>query len=183
MEIKFDEESVLNQLKQGDSQAFEKIYRHYWERLFNQAYQRLRDEDDTKELIQDLFTELWQKRHSLHIHTSLDAYLQSALRFKIFNHIKATIVRERYSSSVKQHKFIVPSQVEEEINYTELNAALHEALQLLPAQPRHVYELRHHHGMSYSEIADSLHISVSTVEKHMIKALKYIRKRLKRYTI
>lgn len=181
MEIKFDEETILDQLKQDDGQAFETLYRHYWERLFNQAYRRLRNEDDTKELIQDLFTELWQKRHTLTIHTSLGAYLQSALKFKVLNHVKSTIVREKYATSIKKDQFTARSQVEEEVNYAELHTALNEALQRLPAQPRHVYELRHNLGMSYAEIASSLHISISTVEKHMVKALKSIRKRLRRF--
>ncbi len=181
MKSKFDEESVLNQFRQGDDRAFEAIYEYYWERLFNQAYSRLRNENDTKELIQDLFTELWQKRDTIQIHTSLDGYLQSALKFKIFNHMKAMLVREKYASSIKQLKFTMPSQVEEEINYIELNTALQAALQRLPAQPRHVYELRYGRGMSYAEIANLMHISISTVEKHMAKALKSIRKQLKRF--
>jgi len=179
MEIKFDEEVALSRLKQGDTQVFEAIYQHYWERLFNHAYSHLHDENDVKELIQDLFTELWQKRHSLDIHTSLNAYLQAALRFKILNLIKARFVREKHATSVKRNKFVSHTHIEEEIHYWELQAALNDALRLLPKQPRHVYELRQNQGLTYAEIADSLHISISTVEKHMIKAVKYIRKQLK----
>ncbi|MGK6353008.1 RNA polymerase sigma factor [Parapedobacter sp. DT-150] len=181
MDIKFDEEAILNRLKQDDSQAFEAIYRRYWERLFNQAYNHLRDENDTKELIQDLFAEFWQRRHTLDIHTSLSGYLQSALKFKVFNYMKATVVREKYATTVKQHKFVSHSPVEEAINYAELQVALHTALQMLPTQPRRVYELRQGDGLSYAEIANALHISISTVEKHMMKALKHIRRRLKQF--
>lgn len=181
MEIKFDEEVILNRLKQDDGRALELIYRHYWEQLFNHAYNRLQDEDETKELIQDLFVDLWQKRKEVAIRTSLTAYLHAALRFKILNHIKAAIVRERYRSSIDHNKFNPRSDVEDTFNYAELHSALHTALQLLPPQPRRVYELRHNEGLSYAEIADSLRISVSTVEKHMIKALRYIRKHLRQY--
>lgn len=181
MESKFNEKAVLEQLKQGDSQAFELIYRHYWDRLFNQAYSHLRDENETKELIQDLFVEIWQKRHTIDVHTSLDAYLQTALRFKILNYVKASLVKEKYAASIKHNQFNKHCHVEEDVQYAELHAALRSALQLLPAQPRRVYELRQNQGLSYAEIANSLQISISTVEKHMIKAMRYIRKRLERF--
>jgi|SRR5690606_19891831 len=181
MERKLNEKAVLERLKENDSSAFEWIYNRYWEALFNHAYNYLRDENETKELIQDLFVELWQKRHALDIHTSLSGYLQSALRFKILNHVKASIVREKYAASIQRNKFVSHSHVEDEINYSELHTALHAALELLPAQPRRVYELRQNGGLSYTEIAESLRISVSTVEKHMIKALKHLRKSLQRF--
>ncbi len=181
MESKLDEKVALERLKKNDGQAFENIYRQYWEPLFNKAYSYLRDENDTKELIQELFVELWQNRHTLEIHTSLSGYLQSATRFKVLNYFKSATVRERYIASVKPDSPSSGSDVEDAVNYSELHAALHAALQLLPAQPRRVYELRQNQGLSNAEIADSMHISVSTVEKHMIKAVKHIRKQLKQF--
>lgn len=181
MENTFDEESVLSRLKQDDPRAFEAIYKCYWERLFNRAYRHLHDENETKELIQDLFTELWNKRHTLHVHSSLDRYLQSALKYKILNRVKAAMVREKFAASVRRENFVARCPVEEEINHSELNAALQAAIRLLPAQPRKVYELRQQQGLSYAEIANSLRISVSTVEKHMLSAVRSIRLRLRRF--
>ncbi|SEK98007.1 RNA polymerase sigma factor [Parapedobacter koreensis] len=180
MNVHFDERAVLNELKAGSEAAFEKIYLHFWESLFNHTYQRIKDEDEVKELIQDLFAELWQKRHTLAIHTSLSAYLHTAIRYKLFKYTKSKIAREKYAD-----KYPHPDSTNatgDTLEYHELNQAFENALASLPLQPRRVFELKYYHDMSYLEIANSLQISISTVEKHMIKALKCIRKRIKRFT-
>lgn len=181
MESKSNEETLLSRLKNDDQNAFAEIYKHYWESLFNHAYRRLNDEELVKELIQDLFVELWQKRHTLDIHTSLGAYLQTAIKYKVFNQLKSNIIQEKYHLFVKQTNIKHDNNIEENIRYQELNTAFVAALVELPKQPRNVYQLRYHQGLSNSEIADSLQLSVSTVEKHMSKAIKYLKSRLKTF--
>nr|WKN39215.1 sigma-70 family RNA polymerase sigma factor [Tunicatimonas sp. TK19036] len=178
---KRSEKRLIRQLKNGNERAFECIYDQYWQALFNQAYKRLPQPEIVKELIQDLFTELWQKREALDVRSSLSGYLHVALRYKIFNYIKAEIVREKYLDS------LLPSSgsrlVEEHIFFHELAAAYEKEIHHLPPQAQRVYVLRHQQSLSYAQIAETLHISVSTVEKHMIKALKIIRENLKEYAV
>lgn len=176
-----DELSLLHQLKNGDEDAFVTIYRMYWKTLFNQAYHRLKDEQDVKELMQDLYSELWQNRATLNIHTSLLGYLQSALRFKILNLYKREELKERFVTSVRIKNCVSGDAVDEAVNYAELSRAYDEAVTLLPVQRRKVYDLKFHHGMSYAEIAQSLEISVRTVEKHISMAIKAIRNRLQNF--
>lgn len=177
----FDETYLVNQLRSGDEKAFSCIYETYWKALFNHAYKRLYDQEMVRELIQDLFTELWEKRENIHIHTSLKAYLYTALKFKVLNHIKAQIVREKYVARIKLSASQSTNQVEEQTNFNELNSALQSVLDKLPPQPRKVFALKRNAGLSYQEIAERLQISSSTVEKHMIKALKIIRENLRDY--
>ncbi len=181
MKNTIDEPSLLRQLREGSEEAFVTVYRIYWKPLFNHAYHRLHDEQDVKELIQDLFSELWQKRCSLEIHTSLSAYLQSALRFKILNLYKREKLKERFSSSVYINGDPSSNSVDEAFNYAELNQAYEEALTSLPVKRRKAYHLKYHQGKSYAEIAQFMEISVSTVEKHINMAVKSIRFRLEKY--
>ncbi|MBK1441716.1 RNA polymerase sigma-70 factor [Parapedobacter sp. ISTM3] len=180
MSVHFNERVVLEELKAGSEQAFEKIYFQFWESLFNHTYQRVKNEDEAKELIQDLFTDLWHKRHSLDIRTSLNAYLHAAIRYKLFKHTKLKIAHENYASNYKHVNSA--NSTGDRLDFNELNQAFERALASLPLQPRRVFELKYYQGMSYLEIANSLHISISTVEKHMIKALKRIRKQIKRFS-
>ncbi|MEQ9440632.1 MAG: sigma-70 family RNA polymerase sigma factor [Cyclobacteriaceae bacterium] len=175
------EKSLLRQLKNGSETAFVSIYDQHWQSLFNQAYKRLPQPEIIKELIQDLFTELWQKRDTLSVHSSLSGYLHNALRYKVFNYIKAEMVREKYKLS------LVPDTsscvVEEQMFYQELEEAFEKEVNHLPPQAQRVYVLRHQEELSYTQIANIMHLSVSTVEKHMIKALKIIRKNLREYAM
>lgn len=178
---KEQEIALLNRVKTGDKSSFEELYSVFWAQLFNQAYKRIQDEELVKEMIQDLFTELWHNRKSLNIHASVPAYLHSAMKYKIFNHYKSQIVREKY---ISHSSYLPPAKGEmadERTHYNELNVAFRHCISGLPNQPQKVYLLRFEENMSYAQIAKELHISVSTVEKHMIKALKILRHKLRIY--
>jgi len=179
--IKNINEDLLIRLKNGDKSAFKCVYDRYWSILFNQAYKRLPNEEIVKGLIQDLFADIWENRHRLVIQTSLAAYLSQSLKYKVFNYIKAQIIREKYSLGQYEHakNSNTDNQTEQQVNYGELQKILSQCISTLPLQPQKVYLLKHENDMSYLEIAAQLEISVSTVEKHMIKALRIIRKRIR----
>jgi len=178
---KMSEIDIFQKLKSGDTKAFEQIYYKYWSKLFDQAYRRLADEEIVKELIQDLFTELWQKREIIKIHTSISSYLHQALKFKIYNYYKSQQVQERYRQFINTQSkpHLVNNLTEERINYIDLHQALKKSIEKLPKQTKRAYTLKQEGGLTYPEIAATLKISTSTVEKHIIKALKAIREELK----
>ncbi|QEL03519.1 sigma-70 family RNA polymerase sigma factor [Olivibacter sp. LS-1] len=174
---------IFLKLKSGNTKAFELIYHKYWSKLFDQAYKRLADEEIVKEFIQELFTELWQNREVIQIHTSISSYLHQALKFKIYNYYKLQQVQDRYRQFVyEQHgPHSTNNLTEERINYIDLHQALKKSIEKLPNQTRRAYKLKQEGGLTYPEIAAVLKISTSTVEKHIIKALKVIRRELKHF--
>lgn len=174
-------DTVVERLRDGDREAFKDLYDAYWSLLFNQAYKRLPNEEIVKGLIQDLFADIWQNRTKLVIQTTIGSYLQQALKYKIFNYIKAQIVRERYAAKyVEDNRFPqANNQTEQQVNYSELQRAVSNCISSLPVHPQRVYLLKYEQHMSYLEIAEHLQISVSTVEKHLIKALRIIRQQIK----
>lgn len=177
------EEELVHLLRRGDESAFVYIYEQYWQSLFNHAYKRLPKEAVVQELVQDLFTDVWQYRNKLQIHSSLRGYLHQSMKFKVLNRIKSDIVREKYVQAKLVESHIASNVVEDVLQYKELENALKKEIEHLPPQPKTVYQMKHNNGLSYQEIAQNLKISVSTVEKHMIKALKIIRKNLKEYAV
>lgn len=179
----FIEEKLIQLLKEDSKDAFVQIYDTYWQSLFNHAYKRLPEREIVQELIQDLFTEFWQKRKSLTIHSSLPAYLHQSLKYKVLNHIKAEMVRERYMDYVQNQTTQDCNEVEKVLFFNELHKALKKEIALLSPQSQLVYQLKQEKGLSYKEISQHLKISVSTVEKHMIKALKTLRENLKEYAV
>jgi RNA polymerase sigma-70 factor (ECF subfamily) len=73
--------------------------------------------------------------------------------------------------------------VDLEVEYNELSDKLEETIRKLPSRQRDVYELHKKKGLKYSEIAEKLEVSVNTVENHMSRALKALRKQLTDYTL
>ncbi|MBD8487182.1 RNA polymerase sigma-70 factor [Echinicola sp. CAU 1574] len=174
---------LLEQIKRGNEMAFVQVYDKYWKLLFNSGYKRLQKREIVEGLVQEVFVEMWQKRKSLEIHTSLNSYLYTAMKYKVINQMKSQMVKEKYVAFVTSKKLSFGSEVEENIFYNELNDAYKKEVSSLPDQARKVYKLKKYQDLSYAEIAQEMQISVSTVEKHMIKALKILRNNLRNYSM
>lgn len=172
------DQEILFLLKDGNEKAFSYLYERMWKSLFDNAYRRLPDEDVVKGLIQDLFVELWQKRTSIEIHTSLASYLNTALKYKIFNYIKSIQIREDYKKKQILFQSSTHNPIEDKLYGNELQLAFDNCLKQIPRKCKTVFLLRLNEGLSYAEIAHTLNISKSTVEKHMIKSFKIVKKHL-----
>lgn len=177
------ETRLLGQIKKGNEMAFVEIYNKYWKQMFNSGYKRLQKREIVEGLVQEVFVEMWQKREVLEVHTSLGSYLFTALKYKVINQMKSQMVREKYTAFVQTKHASFGSEIEEQLFYKELDAAYKKEVSSLPGQAKKVYELKNNDGMSYAEIADAMQLSVSTVEKHMIKALKILRTNLRGYSL
>lgn len=180
VDIHSDEE-LLQLLKCGDRKVFEHIYKKYWPRLFDAAYKRVKSKEAAEEIIQELFTYIWCKREELQLTHSFSTYIYSALKYRIFNYIRAEIVKNRYVNSVKQTQSHFSYAVEESVLYNELNGVLEKEINNLPERCRQVFNLSRKENLSFKEIATKLDISINTVEKQVGKALKILRTNLKDY--
>jgi DNA-directed RNA polymerase specialized sigma24 family protein len=79
----FDQELIIL-IKQDDSNAFTKIYQKYWQELYNAAYKRNRNREQCQDIVQNVFTDLWNRRMALTI-DNLQAFLHTAVRFQVFH--------------------------------------------------------------------------------------------------
>src|SRR5690554_3447737 len=120
----YSDEELLELLKGGDRKAFECLYRKYWSRLFDSAYKRLKSKEAVEEIIQELFISIWCKRETIEITHSLSTYLYASLKYRIFNHIRSEIVKNKYIESIKHNQAHHDYAVEESILYNELNSVI-----------------------------------------------------------
>lgn len=176
------ETSLLDQISSGNESAFIKVYENYWKQLFNFGYKRLKKKEVVEGIVQEVFVELWLKRENLCAINSLEAYLFTMVKYMIINHVKSLLVKDRYNQFLAYQSKTIGSEVEEKLLFNELDKAYWEEVKKLSPQARKVYQMRHVSGLKYAQIASKLDISVSTVEKHMIKAKKVIRTNLKHYS-
>lgn len=168
-------------LQQGDAQAFSILFERYWERLTDYAYKRLQLREEAEEVVQELFINLYERRQELDIHTSLEAYLHTAVRNRVYS---------RFRTWMRQQKAFLVANLEDvdyalppadTAAYKDLETHMGKALQKLPEKCRAAFLLSREQGHSYKEIAQQLGISVNTLEKHIGKALRILRLELGRY--
>ncbi len=80
-----DERELLSQLKQGDEQAFAKIYNLYSSRLFGNIFRMVKSESTTEEILQDTFLKIWYNRSSINLDKSFRSYLIRIAENKVYD--------------------------------------------------------------------------------------------------
>jgi RNA polymerase sigma-70 factor, ECF subfamily len=154
------------------------LFKSNFKELCYFAIQYVKDSDAAKDIVQEVFFGLWQKKESIDLSKSVKTYLTSAVRNKSLNYIR-------------DHKKFSETILESEIQYIksdykqgdrvveeELRKRILSSTEELPAKCREVFLLSRNENLKYQEIADRLHISVKTVETQMSKALQHFRIRL-----
>jgi RNA polymerase sigma-19 factor, ECF subfamily len=172
-----DDRELLARIRGGDRDAFDTIFRAYYAPLVGSAQALLRERAVAEEVVQDVMLELWRRREALAVDDSLRAYLFRSARNRALNHLRHGRV-ERRAEPGAAAEVATPPTAFSRLAEAEIDVALRQALDSLPAPTREVFELSRVHGLRYAEIARVLDVSVKTVEARMGKALRALRERL-----
>jgi len=172
-------ESLLFLLKEGDKKAFARIYDLYWDKLYYIAYQKLKNQEGTEEIIQEVFLTLWKKRSELDI-KNLSNYLAAMVRYSVYRYFaKEKEIKNRESIFHASQEYIL--NLDEEVeNKLSLEKIL-ELSNLLPEKCRLVFQYNKLEDQSLTDVAKRLNISQKTAEAHLTKALKAIRLNLRSF--
>ncbi|MCE5272134.1 RNA polymerase sigma-70 factor [bacterium] len=162
-------------IRSGDSRAFEALFRSCYGRLFQYAGRLVRDPQTAEDIVQEVFVKLWAGRVGLAIHTSLRAYLYTAVRNGCFNHIQHLQVRESRRDEIQQAAAPEPTP-DQVLEARDFERAVGRAVEALPPACREAFLLRKQDNLSYAEIAELQGVSVNTVKTQLSRALKALLK-------
>lgn len=173
----FSDEELTLLLKQGDQVAFTEIYNRYWAEMYYHTFRMLKDEDSSKDVVQDVFSTLWLKSASLNISTKLSGHLYISVRNKVLNLIAQDKVRNDYLSAVAA--FITQSTNDSLLfDEREILDLVEAEILNLPPRMREIFEMSRKDNLSHKEIAKKLNISDQTVKKQVQNALKIIKNKV-----
>jgi RNA polymerase sigma-70 factor (family 1) len=179
--INYGDAELIQLWVNGDEAAFDTLYKRYLVRLLNTAFQKTNSRELAQELVQEVFMELYVHRSQLVIHTSLQGYLFTILRNKIFNYYRHELVQKKYRQFITLRGEQHVQDSGKNLEGKELQDKIRSLIQELPLQCRTVFLLSREGQMSNKEIADQLHISINTVEQHIRKARRILREALGNY--
>ncbi len=162
-----------------DEKAYEAIYLRYWRTLYATAAWKTGDTRVAEELVQELFMQLWENRQKKLI-GNLEAYLKTAIRYKIISFIKNRLADPRVDL-VNMPEQQAGQQADSEMRTRELSKALEEALSQLPDKTRIIFQMSRFEQNSNSEIAKQMGITERAVEYHITQSLRQLRLHLKDY--
>lgn len=172
------EEHLFKLIKAGEHTAFALLFHQFKEVLYRHAFQILRDMDDTEDIIQELFTEIWEKRMQLPEDANVSSYLYRATRNKVLNKLNRDKVVDKYLDHVLQSKPLFHEQPDSGLLEKELRTIIEYEITQLPERMRLIFHLSRNEGLSHKEIAVLLHISEGTSKLQVSNALKILRGKL-----
>ena len=177
---------VVRRIISGDETSFEKVYRYFYPRLNYFAKQYVLDYETSKNIVQDVFTELWDKRNTLQEDTNLNAWLFTVTKNKSLKIISPLKSQKNYDSYLKARQLAVNYIALSDFDtsnfiFEELQAQVNVALEKLAPACRKVFELSRFEDRKNREIAEELGLSIKTVEAHISKALRSLKADLKDY--
>ncbi|WP_442591272.1 RNA polymerase sigma factor [Pedobacter sp. AW31-3R] len=165
-------------LRGGDHQAYAIIYDRYKFLLYAHAYKKLQDREEARDVVQEVFVSLWNKRDRINVESNLAGYLYTALRHTILNLFARKEVRTRYTDSMAAHYSCDYSPTDHGIRSQQLTALIDREIAALPAKMQEVFVLSRKAHLNRKEISMQLGISETTVDRQIANALKLLRARL-----
>lgn len=173
------DEQLIKQITEGNQKAFKILFERFYKLLLSIAINVLKDVETSKDMVQEVFFQIWKKRETLEIHSSPKAYLKRATINRCLNHIKA---QKRFDSTdqLEGRQSAAPSSIEQ-LEAADLEQAIQMALNGLPEKCRLVFVMRRQEGMPVKEIAEKLGVSPKTVENQITKALRILKEAVRIY--
>lgn len=173
---------LVRRIRAGDERALEQVFRSYYAGMCTFVRRFVHAPDIAEELVQDVFFKLWTKRETLAEIDALRTYLFRAARNTALNHIR----RKKLETAWEEQEAARGEQVtlgaaDDDASTDEVTRAVNEAVNRLPMRCREIFLMSRQGGLTYSEIATRLGISIKTVETQMGRALRSLRVSLASY--
>jgi RNA polymerase sigma-70 factor (ECF subfamily) len=170
------EHELIKKLKRGHLAAFNQLFYAYSSRLYYFAHGYLKSKEDAEELVQDVFTKVWEKRTALDENLSFKAYLFTIAFNAIKKHFRSQALLTRYFDYLESNP---PENLSpNDVDYLSLKALVDELVNRMPEKRKAVFEKSRYEGKNTKEISEEMSISKSTVENHLNQALRYLRQHL-----
>ncbi|WP_025146548.1 RNA polymerase sigma-70 factor [Pedobacter jeongneungensis] len=172
------EHELIEQLKGGSGSALKEIHRRYYALLYTHVYKRYPYREEVRDIVQELFTWLWDNREALEIREGLTGYLIVSMRnrlFKVYRHHK---VHLRYLESIQDHIEHSAEATDQLITNKQLLEQVEQEISSLPPKMRMIFELSRNGELSHKEIAEKLGLSPLTVRTQIRNALRILRVKL-----
>ncbi|QDO94903.1 sigma-70 family RNA polymerase sigma factor [Formosa sediminum] len=165
-------------IKKSDKKVFIKMVESHYDELYVYSKSLCRDELLAKDLVQDVFFKLWEKRESLNTDTLLKGWLYKAIKNKYLDHIKKHSRETFFLEKTFSDTLSTVVQQDYNENLDRKLELLEQEIQVLPKKCKQVLIMSKKEGLTNIEIANYLGVSLKTVEGHLTKAFKILKDNL-----
>jgi len=186
-----EEKQLIQALRNSDESAFRELVEKYELNVYNTCIGMLGNEDNAKDISQDVFIEVFRSIHKFRGDSKISTWLYRLAVNKSLNYIrdnkKHRIVRSIQRFFTKEENETLDLQdfgsqnAEQEIEQNEHSKALHSALNKLPENQKTAFVLKNYDDLSYKQISEIMELSHSSVESLIHRAKVNLQKHLEEY--
>uniref|UniRef100_UPI0032165863 RNA polymerase sigma factor n=1 Tax=uncultured Draconibacterium sp. TaxID=1573823 RepID=UPI0032165863 len=168
---------LVEELRKGDTEAFDQIFRKYGDRLFGFALSYLKSKEETEGLVQDVFLKIWENRKNLKKESSLKSYLFTIAYHEMCQFFRKKQIHEKFLEE-KSTTTGSTINLEEQLEYKATLEHVEKLIDQLPERQRLIFIKSRKEGKSTKEIAEEMNLAPGTVDNQISFALKFLKKHL-----
>lgn len=163
-------------LRNNEVGAFDKLFYRYSDKVFCFAYSLLKNKEDSREIVQESFLRIWEKRENIDPSKSFKSFLFKISYNLIIDQLRSRLKDREFHDYLERYYELSTVEFNSENDFEILQKKINKAVKELPRKRKSIYRLSRQDGFSHKEIADQLNISVKTVENQINLALKHIKR-------
>jgi RNA polymerase sigma-70 factor (family 1) len=176
------ERELMQRCVEGDRQAFAVLYSHYAPLLYKVVYPLInRSKEDTEEIIQELFVNVWDRRDNLLTIQCFRPFIFRLARNRVIDWYRKKESKKDYCTFYSENYADEAISVTDDLLFEEYYAIAMEAIAKLPSRQKQIFNLRHTSDLSLSEIAGELRISIHAVKKQLYQATRFVKEYLHKH--
>ncbi|MFC2116953.1 sigma-70 family RNA polymerase sigma factor, partial [Bacteroidota bacterium] len=139
-----NDEMLVKNLKKGDLDAFRMIYSKYKPKVLFFAWSYLKSKEKAEDIVQDVFTKVWENCNFLQEHYSFNNYLFTITKNTILNNIRKANYEIRYRENITEMPAIFDFQENDTLDSVickDLNTYINKEVEKLPPAMKRIYKL------------------------------------------
>ena len=169
----FDDRLLLQQIEEGNKNAFIILFDKYWDQTYTAVFKRLKDSDQAKDIVQEIFIHIWVKREVTHI-DNIAAYLNIAVRNRVIKLAAKQKLTDPFFSALENMSSL-DLGADTSLIWKELLLSYEALLNALPPQRQIIFRLRFKNDLSTRDIATHMGLTRKTVQNQLRLATEQIR--------
>ena len=170
-----NDKELFLRIAENDEAAFRLLFEQYRERLFLFAWQLCHSAADSEEVVQDVFTRIWENREKLTAVESPRNYIYTMVRNRTLDLLSKIAKDKNLIKEVWANISEGSNETEQLLQAAESKQLIEKAVSQLSPKKRKVFQLSRDEGLSHQEIAAQLGISVQTVKNIITEVLRQIK--------
>lgn len=168
----------IAQLRRGNREVFELIYKEYYNVLKGYVFKIVKIEEEAEDIVHDVFFNVWQNREEIDSDRKFFNYLYTIAKNLSLNYLRGESVKRKHKNSIK-HSENLSAEIEESYDAKKMKVFLLTKISEMPKERQEVFKLSRMEEKNVKEIAELLGISQNTVYYHLNNAVDDLKEHLK----